>query len=295
MINYFKYLPFSKEDEKWGLCVLNTGCTHIKGSDEYPLRQHPSHHFFRWDDWRVLEEYQIIYIANGHGVFESASVRLTEVKPGTIIFLFPNERHRYKPDNGGGWDEYWVGVSGKIIDSLFHTGFIKPDAACFHIGCNERVRNLFEIIMDNAREKSIDYQPLVSGAVMHLIGEYHAAVKQSLVSYRVEEEMMKKAMELFRVHLAQSYSPEQAAMDLNLSYSTFRRLFKLYAGMPPGQYYLQLKINEAAELLKKGDLLVKEICASMNFDSAHYFSRVFKEKTGFTPTKYRNAHLITKT
>ncbi|RYD84105.1 MAG: AraC family transcriptional regulator, partial [Sphingobacteriales bacterium] len=35
MINYYKYLPVSREDESWGLCVLNTGCTHIAAANSY--------------------------------------------------------------------------------------------------------------------------------------------------------------------------------------------------------------------------------------------------------------------
>ncbi|MBE9586643.1 AraC family transcriptional regulator [Mucilaginibacter sp. JRF] len=292
MINYIKYLRTDRKNDDLGLSIVNTGCTRIKVADEYPLKRHPLPHCFNWEDWRVLQEYQIIYIAKGYGLFESESVSLTRVKPGTIIFLFPNERHRYKPDHDKGWDEYWVGVQGKMIDSLYTSGFIRPEVACFQVGYKQRIRDMFKAIMDGTRKEQKSYTPAVTGAVINLIQEYHAGVKQSQVMHSTEYKMMDKARELFSANLYKPYSPEQAAIDLNLSYSTFRRLFKLHWGVPPGQYFLQQKINKAAGLIKQDKLLMKEICALLNFDSVHYFSRVFKEKMGCTPTQYRNYPIV---
>ncbi len=71
MQNYFKYLPVSEEDEKWGLFVLNVGASRIHKSEPYPPENHPAHHVFIWDTGRVFDEYQLIYITRGEGFFES--------------------------------------------------------------------------------------------------------------------------------------------------------------------------------------------------------------------------------
>jgi hypothetical protein len=98
MINYYKYLPVSEVDESWGLYVLNAGCNEIKSHTTYPAPAHPAHHYFRWDKGRVLNEYQIIYISKGKGIFESSSCKKTRVHEGCILLLFPGEWHRFKPD-----------------------------------------------------------------------------------------------------------------------------------------------------------------------------------------------------
>ncbi|HEY8735213.1 MAG TPA: AraC family ligand binding domain-containing protein, partial [Puia sp.] len=95
MINYYKYLPVSDEDKNWGLHVLSAGCSHIEKSTIYPPKSHPSHHYFRWDQGRVFDEFQIIYIASGEGIFESATTSKVVVNEGTIILLFPKEWHRF--------------------------------------------------------------------------------------------------------------------------------------------------------------------------------------------------------
>lgn len=86
MINYYKYLPTSPEDEKWGMHVLNAGCNRICKHVDYPAHGHPAHHYFNWSTGRVLDEYQIIYIPAGNGIFESSNCDQLQVKEGTIIF-----------------------------------------------------------------------------------------------------------------------------------------------------------------------------------------------------------------
>lgn len=286
--NFYKYLPVSKEDESWGLTVLNTGCTHIEAaSTVYPLKNHPAHHNFDWNSWRILQEYQIIYITNGQGIFESESLKQTCVKAGTIILLFPNERHRYKPDSHTGWMEYWVGIKGVVIDNLVSSGYLNPKNPCLYIGFNESIFNIYNCIIEKTKEEKPGYQPLVSGAVMHLIGICHSIIKQSVAENKEQETIIDKSRLLFRSNISKAYSPQQAARELNVGYSWFRKLFKNYTGLSPGQYALQLKIEKAKEMLGNSNIPIKEISIELNFDSSFYFSKIFKEKTGLKPTDYR--------
>lgn len=288
MNNYYKYLPVSKDDENWGLTVLNAGCTHIGPDHEYPSQMHPHHHNFNWNSGRVLQEYQVIYITNGSGVFESESQKQVAVKAGTIIFLFPNEKHRYKPDERTGWDEYWIGLKGDIIENLLEAGYISPENACFYIGFHNEVFNIFNTIIENTKSERPGYQQLISGAALYLLGIIHAVSRQSVLGNSNSDVIINKAQLLFRSNINNPYSPEQAAQELNVGYSWFRKHFKDYTGLSPGQYYLQLKIEQAKIRLATSSCSVKEIAYNLNFESAFYFSKIFKEKTGLKPTEYRD-------
>ena len=79
MKNYYKYLPVSQEDENWGLHVLNAGYNRIPAAQLYPPQDHPSHHYFNWEKGRTFDEYQLIYISNGEGLFESACCGLQTI------------------------------------------------------------------------------------------------------------------------------------------------------------------------------------------------------------------------
>ncbi|PGH38910.1 MAG: AraC family transcriptional regulator, partial [Candidatus Nephrothrix sp. EaCA] len=128
--------------------------------------------------------------------------------------LFPNERHRYKPDHGTGWDEYWVGIKGHIIDNLLASGYLRPDNPCLYIGLNYSVFNIYNCIVEKTKHEQPGYQLLVSGAVLHLLGTCYAAVKQNAPENKTEELIINKARFLFRSNISNPYSAEQAAEEL---------------------------------------------------------------------------------
>ena len=68
----------------------------------------------------------------------------------------------------------------------------------------------------------------------------------------------------------------------NYLYSGFLRIF----GTTVNDYAVNLRIERAKELLSKGELRVYEVCEQVGIDNYTYFCRLFKKKTGITPSKY---------
>jgi AraC-like DNA-binding protein len=287
MENYHKYLPVSDDEKNWGLWVLNAGFTNIKPSVNYPFKDHPSHHFFNWAYGRTLQEYQIIYITRGEGTFESDSCAEQIVEEGTIIFLFPGEWHRYKPNENTGWDEYWIGVSGSVVDNLLEKEVFHRTSPLLHIGFNEEVFDLLTEIIEKTKLERPGYQAQISGAAFHLLGNIHAISKGRHLENVQYIELINKSKILFRANVRNDYSPEMLAEELLVSYSWFRKTFKSYTGMSPGQYFIDLKIQTAKELLSDPCCSMKCIASELRFSSVFHFSNLFKEKTGFSPIQYK--------
>jgi AraC-like DNA-binding protein len=288
MNNYYKYLPTSDEDEKWGLWVLNAGMGRINKSETYPNTNHPAHHYFTYNSGRVLQEYQIIYITRGEGSFESASCKKTELKEGTIVLLFPGEWHSYKPDILTGWDEHWIGFHGEVMHNLVKRDFFQPGKPFLHIGYNENILRIFNEIIDKTKEEKAGYQPSISGAVMHLLGKVHSSSKQQYFDTQDMVELtVNRARDIIRKNMDKDLAVEEIAGELQVGYSWFRKAFKAYTGMAPGQYLIQLKIEKSKELLLDRNKSIKEVAYDLNFDSSFYFSKLFKDKTGMTPDQFR--------
>ena len=87
-------------------------------------------------------------------------------------------------------------------------------------------------------------------------------------------------------HLADNLSVEDIAKGCSLSKTTLRELCREYCGCGPMNYFLALKITEAKRLIRESSLNFTQISESLGFSTIHYFSRLFKEKTGMTPTDY---------
>ena len=288
MTNYFKYLPIAEEDENWGLNVLNVGCSRISASTMYPPKAHPAHHRFNWEKGRILHEYQLIYISKGQGLFESKQSTQKKITAGSLIILFPGQWHSYRPDSQEGWDEYWIGFRGNLMDKLVKKNFFSSKTPVLSPGISDKLANFFIEIIEITKNEKPGYQPLLSGALLHLLGYIHFINRQKDFA---EEDLIassvNKAKLLFRENIDTSVSIEDIARELQVGYSWFRKNFKNYTGMAPGQYLIQIKIEKSKELLCDTSKSIKEIAYELKFDNNFYFSKLFKEKTGLTPAQFR--------
>ncbi len=291
METYRKYLPISSEDKDWGLYTLNVGYGEISNNSKYPGDDHPTSYHFNWKNGRVLSEYQLIYITQGEGFFESESAGEAEIREGTIIMLFPDEWHRYKENKG--WNEHWVGFNGPIADRLFRNNFFRPHEPIIHVGLRDELIRLFNGIAERTKTELSGYQPLISGKILHLLGFIHAIRKESRWGDRNDgtPPLIDQARVIFRENTETNITVEQVAEQLGVSYSLFRKVFKKYTGISPGQYLIQLKMEKAKLLLTFPNKLVKEVAYELGFDSCFYFSNLFKEKTGLSPADYREKYM----
>lgn len=64
-------------------------------------------------------------------------------------------------------------------------------------------------------------------------------------------------------------------------------VFKRDMGVSIVDYLLDLRIDEAKELILTNVLSLQDIAESVGFTDYNYFSRTFKRRTGYTPTAYR--------
>jgi AraC-like DNA-binding protein len=295
MENYYQYFE-AGDNASRGVCLLNTGSTRIEKNSHYPPSAHPSHHNFNWQDGRVLQEYQLIYITRGGGLFESETCR-QEVTEGSLILLQPGERHRYRPHAHSGWDETWVGFRGNMIDDIVRDNCCGHGHAVFNVGFNDTVVSLFNDIRRYSMASKPGYQSVISGAVIYLLGLISAGsqqgrasgTKKTFSSELSKESMVQRARAIFRDRVCDKISPEQVAEELQVSYSLFRKAFKQQTGVAPGQYLLDLKLQLARQLLADPTIQIKEIAYRLNMESPLYFGKLFKDKLGMTPSEYRRS------
>jgi AraC-like DNA-binding protein len=183
-----------------------------------------------------------------------------------------------------------VGFDGPIMKNLLSKKFFTPANPIIPVGYHEPLLHLFEAIIDKTKEEKAGYQPLIAGTVLHLLGYIYSLSQQGKFSGQDVHDIVNKARLLFRSKIDQHISPEFIAQELQISYSRFRKIFKEYTGLAPGQFQIQLKIHKAKELLTNTTKSVKEIAFELNFESNFYFSKLFKEKTGVTPGEFRSKH-----
>ena len=86
----------------------------------------------------------------------------------------------------------------------------------------------------------------------------------------------------------QGFGVEDIVNQLLVSRSTLYGKFKDLTGQSLGNYINELKLTKAKDMLANTDMTMVEISDALGFATQRYFSTFFKEKTGMTPTSYRN-------
>lgn len=286
------YIIYSEEDEQWGLVVTTVGHQKIEVNQAYPPDNHPSAYLFDSVKGRVLDEYQLLYITDGTGIFSYGEHKESSlIKEGKMILLCPGMWHSYKPIEKEGWNEYWIGFKGDIINRIVEEGFFVNQTPIFNVGFNERIVDLYLKAIEIANEERAAYQQALSGIVMHILGlMYYRHKTRDFVDEKLIQKI-NKAKVIMRECISEKITAEDIAKRMNMSYSGFRRAFKEYTGSSPSKYMLELKLNEAKLLLSTSTQSVKQISYSLNFDNPDYFGIFFKKRTGLTPLEYRNNSL----
>lgn len=272
----FKYLIVNDMDQKFGLWVNTVGFQSIQPDSPYPLKDHPSGYFFNAQKGRVLREYP------------SETTPEKQVCKGRLMVLFPGQWHTYHPYRQTGWNEYYIGFEGPVIDNLVKGGFLSKDNQVLEVGLNEELVSLFSRALEIAEADKISSQQYLGGIVLHIVGMILSISKNKIFEVGDVDQKIEQAKIIMNENVFKDIDPEELAMKLNISYSWFRKVFKDYTGYAPAKYFQELKLRKAKQLLVGTSHSVKEISFMLDYKSTEHFFSLFKKRTGFTPLEYRS-------
>ncbi len=95
---------------------------------------------------------------------------------------------------------------------------------------------------------------------------------------------------LLKNYLDNDFRIENLSDIAGMSRRYFELLFQRKYNTTPKAYVLTLKIERAKELLLSEKLRIKDIALTLGYRDIYHFGKLFKEKTGYTPSEYRKAH-----
>ena len=145
-----------------------------------------------------------------------------------------------------------------------------------HIKDFEKLRSLSLFDGNRAEMMSIFYH------MLHRLSTQNSSCKVILPAIKYIENNYQKP-DLTNTELAE---------QCKVSEVYFRRVFTSYYNMTPKQFLIDIRINKAKQLLSEGALKINAIAIKCGFSNQYHFCRVFKEKTGLTPTEYMREHVV---
>jgi AraC-like DNA-binding protein len=282
--NYFLYLPDNRLCSAWGCTAISSGHTKILPHSIYPPIRHPDDHHFDWKRGRILQAYQVIFIAEGRGLFEfGRRGRRQPVEAGSIVLLFPGVWHRFAPDPELGWTENWIECRSTAFDFARTAGLIDPAHSV--LPSSPDFAAVFEKIHSLAVEEGLANQPLLSTLGLQLLALL--SQQRELASAAPADRLVERARVILMERCTQRVSVEDVAQELGVSYSYFRRVFRERTGVSAKQHLVSLRIRRAQDIFANTDKSIKEVAGLLGFSSAFHLSSQFQLLVGCSPSEYK--------
>jgi len=294
MKDFYKNLTASDFDKKWGIYLTSVGKKRVENkalelSKDLKKEDHLLH-----KTEKPNQQYQINYITEGEGTLKIGS-ETYDLKPGTFIILPPDQTHSYSLSHTQGLTENYIGFNGQLATHFLNEIGIHNNNCAFECEVSTEVIESFYEVFDLARNEEEGYQRIASGMVIQLLAHMTLLKKENNCTTTPIEKIIQTAQVAMRDRIYEDIDLKKLAEDYNIGYSNFRKMFKKHTGVSPHQFFLDLKLLKAKELLTTSDMSIKEIAYELNFQTVYYFSRIFKRKMNLNLSEVRNSTLNTIT
>ena len=184
-----------------------------------------------------------------------------------------------------------------VLKSNIETSHI-PVILLTALGDRESIIHGLETKADNYIVKPFDIEILKANIDSVLANKELIRQRFSILDYRTEDmqekvpgidldqEFLIRATEIVKKHLDNEFNVDSLCAKLHMSRSSLYNKIKALTGHSPSDFVRQIRMNEAATLLKSNQYTVAEISDKLGFGDPKYFTDIFKKHYGVTPSAY---------
>ena len=104
---------------------------------------------------------------------------------------------------------------------------------------------------------------------------------------RHDDGVIAECQEWIAKHYSEGNPVSRMISHSGLAPRTFKRRFRAATGYAPVEYVQALRMEEAKQVLETTDESVDAIAVTVGYDDPTFFRRLFKRRTGVTPSRYR--------
>ena len=116
---------------------------------------------------------------------------------------------------------------------------------------------------------------------------YHTSdIREEVPGIDLDQEFLIKVTDIVKQHLDHEFNVDTLCGKLHMSRSSFYNKIKVLTGISPSDFVRQIRMNEAALLLKSRKYTVAEVSDKLGYGDPKYFTDTFKKHYGVTPSAY---------
>lgn len=244
-----------------GISVLNF--VHEKGAGIMPY-------------FIVHSVFRLHVILDGKGTVEFAHRRET-IERGDIFITFPSTE--YKIESDGGLEYAYISFVGlRVYKLLSRTNLSKKN---FTLHGMDELIPFWLSVLGATDTDNIDL--LAESVLLYTLGKLCVAKPKNSGAQNLNNVLYlkKQAEQRFSDH---DINLKLLCAEIYYNPKAASTAFKTHMGIRFSEYLTSLRINHAVSLIENGYTSVKRIAAESGFRDPLYFSRVYKQAEGISPT-----------
>lgn len=242
-------------------------------------------------------ELALILSGEGRYRFEEG---VTSVKEGDVLIINPGVKHQALacPEAETPATEFFAGASDFQICGCPYNSLPVPEGGhVLHVE-GELWQRLFRIYSAMEAEKAVRRQGRYLMLKAYLIQMMLLVIREECEpveqpgGYAIESVNRKyvvdRIVNYFEEHYNEKISLEQIAESMYLSPFYISKIFKSETGDTPIRHLINIRLEKAREQLAGGRAgSIQEVAASVGYDDAYHFSKLFKKRYGISPSQAR--------
>jgi AraC-like DNA-binding protein len=229
----------------------------------------------------------LIYCISGKGNV-AIEDRLFDLFADSFIIIPAGKSHVYYSDNNDPWSIYWIHYGGnktRKFDAYGGQNFEIEKGKESRI--NSRMMLFHDIFRNMERGFGMDTLEYVNMCLGYLLASFIYIDQFRMVNRAIENDPVAQSINYMLENINSSIRLAEIANELKLSVSHYSRLFLSKTGHSPIDYFNQLKMQRACQLLNMSNLNIGEVARETGYSDQFHFSRIFKKIMGVSPRAYR--------
>lgn len=237
----------------------------------YDVRADGGYRVTRWFYNSV--DYIVVLTRGGSGTlwFRDNMGEIT-LGPGGLIVIPADQLKSYAANNNG-WSFLWFEFDSDDLP-------LSP-MTCYRIDRNNWQDELCRECLQQMLCKKEELASALFTAVLYLWSNAAGAERRT-----DNHTLINRSLTYIRDNIA-TVTVKSLAEQFFVSDRTLRNLFGKYVGCSPSEMLRKIRVKEARSMLESSSYTVSEIAEKLGYGNPFYFSKIFINQVGISPTEYR--------
>lgn len=222
----------------------------------------------------ISNRHMIHYIEDGYGYFNGI-----KLGKGNGFICKKGVYCEYFPDPNFPWTYSYYDILGLEADNIVNKVFTNKDNIfLWNLNdCNLLKQLCSDLVNSTGISSSLYKRSIVYKLLANLACQYYIPR---------QNDYFENAKRIFALNIEKKIKIADVANTLHISRSYLRKIFIKELGFSPQEYLINLRMQNAIQLLKN-DYSINEISRAIGYNDSFEFTKAFNKYFGKSPSKYR--------